>query len=432
MTKRAQPWPVGSLIVAGAFALALLVGGFGGWSVYARLSGAVIADGSVMVALNRQIVQHPEGGVVARVAVREGDVVARGDVLIALDPYRLHRQITALEGQIDTLNARRARLLAERDGLTEISPKGPKTANASPFSEQIKGQRRLFRARHATRAQELDQQDLRRLQINGQIAGIRAQHRAYLSQYALIQTELDQQENLLARGLAQSARVTALRREIARLQGVLGELEAQISVSHERATEVTIQKLKLQNQWREEAIGDLRDLEARLWDLSQQRTALIEQREDLYIRAPVSGVVYGLEVFAERAVIRPAQPLLYLVPQDRPMTILARVGLLDVDHVRPGQPVELRFPGVVDADTVGLAGRVTRLSPDAIAQPDGTGAFYHAQIELETPAALAPGSPLALRPGMPVQAFFKTADRRPISYLIEPLAAYFRKAFRES
>ncbi len=423
--KGAAPWPARGLITAGALALTILVGGFGGWAVFGRISGAVVADASVVVAPGRQIVQHLFGGVVALVHVREGDLVRRGDPLIVLDPDRVNRKILALDGRLNALGAQQARLVAERDGLAELAPAPVPTAS-------LAGQRHLFEARRETHLQAIRQQDQRGNQIRDQIAGIRAQQGAFGRQLDLIRDELRQQEALLSRGLAQSGRVLSLRREAARLSGALGELQAQIALSGERLEEIAIQKLQLQSQRRQEAASQLSDLETLVWDLSQQRSALAEERRNLTIRAPVSGVVYGQEVFAERSVIRPAQPLLYIVPQDRPVTVLARVRLLDVGHVRPGQSVQLRLSGAADDAAAPLAGRVSRLSADAIAGPGGGPAYFQARIELAGPAAARAATSGYLRPGTPLQAFIKTGERRPIAYLMQPLTEFFRKAFRET
>ncbi|MEJ6478612.1 MAG: HlyD family secretion protein, partial [Octadecabacter sp.] len=149
-------------------------------------------------------------------------------------------------------------------------------------------------------------------------------------------------------------------------------------------------------------------------------------------RAPVSGVGYGMRGFAERSVVRAADPLLYLVPQDRPLVIAAKIALTDIDQISPQQEVALRFSAFDQRETPELFGRVSLISPDAF-QDETTGqSFYRAEIVLAEGEIGRLPDGFVLIPGMPVDAFIRTARRSPIAYLTKPLADYFARAFRES
>ncbi len=421
-------------LIIGLVTLAILVGGFGGWSVFTRLSGAIIAPGRIEVEQNRQVIQHPDGGVVAELAVKEGDRVAVDQVLIRLDPTQLRSQLAIAEGQLFELMARRGRLDAERDGLT-APVYDPELVEVAAQNADVKslmdGQTRLMEARVGTLAQQVDQLGKRKGQITSQIEGIDAQQTALIEQLELIQKELTDQQSLLDRGLAQAARVLGLQREQSRLSGQVGELTAQKAQAEGRITEIDIEILRLDSTRREEAISSLRDIQYRELELAEQRRALLEQMSRLDIRSPVSGIVYGMTVFATRAVIRPAEPVLYIVPQDRPLVIMSNVETINVDQVFPGQPVVLRFSALDQRTTPELNGSVTQLSADAFTDERSGASYYKAEI------ALAPGElarlpqGVTLIPGMPVEAFIRTADRTPLQYLMKPLTDYLAKAFRE-
>ncbi|MEM7599277.1 MAG: HlyD family type I secretion periplasmic adaptor subunit [Pseudomonadota bacterium] len=421
-------------MVVGVVALALLVGGFGTWSAFANIAGAVISGGQVEVDQNRQIVQHPDGGVVGSIAVDEGDLVAAGDVLVRLDPTILSSQLTITESQLFELMSRRGRLEAERDGADEIDydPLLVDSALRNPsVLDLMDGQARLLEARRETKAREIDQLGKRRVQITDQIEGINAQADALSQQLDLIEEELIGQQDLLDRGLAQASRVLALRREEARLAGTLGQLEADKAQAEGRRTEIDIELLKLDAELREEAIAGLRDLQFRELELREQRLALLEQINRLDIVAPVSGAVYGLTVHAPRAVLRPAEPVLFLVPQDRPLVINANVDPVHVDQLFVGQEVTLRFSALDQKRTPELVGELTGISADTF-QDDVSGVrYYRAEVALppEERARLDPD--VELRPGMPVEVFIRTDDRTPIGYLVKPLSDYFARAFRE-
>ena len=434
-TAPRRGWSARKPLIIGLLGLLLLVGGFGGWAVFSNIAGAVVVSGRVEVDQNRQVVQHPDGGVVDEIFVDEGDLVERGDILIRLDPSELRSELLIVEGQLFELMARRGRLEAERDEAerVEFDPELLEVARERPdVAELVEGQRRLFHARRESNAREIEQLEKRRGQIRNQIEGIEAQRASLRTQLELIEQELGNQQSLLDRGLAQAATVLNLRRNAANLEGTLGELKASKAQAEGRITETEIEILKLGTRQREEAITRLRDLRYRELELVEQRRSLKEQLNRLEITAPVSGVVYGMTVHTPRSVIRPAEPALYLVPQDRPLVIAARVDPIHIDEIHMGQAVNLRLSSLDQRQTPELAGSVVQVSADAF-EDEATGrSFYRAEIVLEEGEMEKLPEGTVLIPGMPVQAFVRTADRSPIAYLVKPLADYFTKAFRES
>lgn len=434
MTNPTPEFSVHRHLALGLGGLALLILGFGGWASFSEISGAVIAPGQIEVDQNRQVVQHPDGGVVAQILAQEGDSVRQGQLLIQLDATRLGSELAIIEGQLFELMARRGRLEAERDDKPQ--PVYDTLLRDSAASNQdaavlMAGQSQLLAARRASRAQEVAQLAKRRSQIDTQITGISAQSQALGQQLELIEQELKDQQTLLDRGLAQAGRVLALRREQARLSGQLGELTAQRALAQERATEIDLEVIKLRTQQREEAITRLRDLQFRELELAEQRRALLDQRDRLAIRAPASGIIYGLQVTTPRSVIRAAEPVMFIIPQDRPLVIAARVDPIHIDKITLGQPVNLRFSALDQRTTPELTGEVAKVSPDAfVDQARGLG-YYRAEITLpEAEQAKLPEN-IRLLPGMPVEAFIRTGDRTPLAYLTKPLTDYFSKAFRD-
>lgn len=427
-------WSVRAPMILGLTGLILLLGGFGSWAAVTQISGAVIASGQIVVDQNRQVVQHPDGGVVAAIEVDEGDTVEAGQVLLRLDATGLRSQLAITENQLFELQARRGRLEAERDGREEIEFPDLVRETAARNAEVtglLDGQRRLLSARNETVASEISQLEKRRGQIADQIGGIEAQQKAMNEQLALIERELADQQSLLDRGLAQASRVLALQREKSRLLGQLGELVAQAAQSEGRITEIDIEVLKLGTRRREEAITTLRDLQFRELELLEERRALIEQMSRLDVTAPVGGVVYGLQVFALRSVIRPADPILYVVPQDRPLIIDARVPPTDIDKIYVGQEVTLRFSALDQRTTPELVGQVMQISADAFQDDTTQQSYYRAEIALSEGQRERLPEDVTLIPGMPVETFIRTADRTPLAYLTKPLTDYFAKAFRE-
>ena len=428
-------WSARKPVLIGLFGLLILVGGFGVWAVRSNLAGAIVASGRIEVDRNRQIVQHLDGGVVAEILVDEGDTVKEGDTLIRLDSTLLRSQKTIVEGQLFELMSRRARLEAERDGaegLTFDAELAEIARNRPEVADLLAGQERLFNARRESVARETEQLEKRRSQIQSQIKGIKAQQKSLDRQLALINKELVSQQTLLDRGLAQAGRVLNLQRNVASLEGQIGELIAAQAQAEGRITEIDIEVLKLGTRRREDAITRLRDLQYRELELAEQRRSLQEQLNRLDITAPVSGIVYGLRVQTVHSVIRPADPLMFLVPQDRPLIITATVEPIHIDQLFVGQDVTMQFSGLDQRTTPQLFGTVDKVSADAFEDQKTGRTFYRVEMALNDGEMDRLPKGTVLIPGMPVQTFIRTRDQSPMAYLIRPLAQYFIKAFRES
>ena len=435
MTDAKAEFPTFKPMMLGTITLLILVGGFGLWGVMAEISGAVVASGQIEVDQNRQIVQHPDGGVVAQIAVDEGDSVIAGQTLIKLDPTLEKSELAIIESQLFELMARRGRLEAERDGNQTIDFDGTlkeRASNDPSVAELMSGQQRLFDARSETASNQVAQLSKRKGQIRNQIEGLDAQQIALQRQLDLIAEELSDQQSLLNRGLAQATKVLALQRTEAQLSGQMGDLSARKAEYEGRITEIDIEITSLDAGRREEAITNLRDQQFRALELEERARALHEKLSRMDIKAPVSGIVYGLTVFAERSVIRPADPVLFLIPQDRPLIIAARVEPIHIDEIFTGQEVTLRFSSLDQRTTPELLGRVVQISADAFQDDARQISYYRAEIVLSEGEQDKIPQGITLIPGMPVESFIKTNDRTPLAYLVKPLADYFAKAMRES
>jgi HlyD family secretion protein len=421
-------------VALGLGALALLAFGFGTWSVTARIEGAIVAHGRIEVEQDRQIVQHPDGGVVADILVHEGELVAAGGLLVRLDGAALRSELAIVSGQLTELHLRSARLQGERDSATapDFPPDLLAQAATNPdIAARIAGENGLFQARRASLVERQMLLDQRVLQLQSEADGLIAQTRALAVERALIEADLADQQTLLAKGLTPAARVMALQREAARLDGDAGSLAAALAQVQGQITAVQIERGGLSTLRREEAAAELRDLGPMLLELTERHRALAERIARLEVRAPVSGIVLGLQVTTPRAVLRAADPILYLVPQDRPLIITARVSPMDIDALTVGQPADLVFPAFRDRDLPPVPGQVTRLSADALTDAQ-TGLTYFAADLTIDPTGLMTLGDRALLPGMPVEVFVKTGSRSPLGYLVQPLASYFSRALRES
>ncbi len=428
-------WSARAPVIFGLFGLFVLFGGFAVWATQANIAGAIIASGRIEVDRNRQIVQHPTGGVVSQIAAHEGDAVKAGDLLLSLDDRQARSQLAIIEGQLYELMARRGRLEAERDQTDELvfEDELMQAGAGNPdLEELISGQRNLFFARRDSVAGLSGQLQKRQGQILNQIDGIKAQEKALALQLGFIEEELTNQKALLDKGLAQATRVLELQRQQASLQGQLGELAANKAQAEGRITEIDLEVLKLGTGRREAAITNLRDLRYRELELVEQRASLLEDIENLQIRAPVSGIVHAMKVQTLRSVVRGADPILFLIPQDRPLVIVVQVDTIHIDQIHLGQQVNLRLSALDQSSTPELVGQVALISADAFEDEARGQTYYRAEITLNSGERAKLNAGDVLIPGMPVEAFMRTADRTPMAYLIKPFADYFKRAFRET
>lgn len=432
--RRGDGWSAGSYIRLGLFCVVVLGAGLGGWAATANLHGAVISPGQIGIESRRQVVQHPDGGVVSEILVREGDLVEAGAVLIRLDGTRLASELTVLESQLYELMARRGRLEAEQAERDRIAfdPELLAAARIDPrVRSLIDGQQALFEARISTMANEIDVLRERQEQIREQITGAQAEIASLDRQRALIGQELEAQQELLRKGLAQASRVLGLEREAARLDGDRGRLVSQAAQLKGQISEIEIELLRLGAARREEALAQLREFGFRELEFQERRIALREQLARLDLRAPLAGIVLDMTVHALKAVVRAAEPILHIVPSGSALIINAEVDPTQIASVHPGQAAVLRFSAFNARTTPVLFGTVSKVSPDAFLDERTQRSYYRAEVVLdEGEVTKLEGQELVA--GMPVEVFIQTGERTPIEYLVRPITDYLSRAMREN
>lgn len=424
-------FPASAVVLKGLATLVVLILGLAGWAALVPLSGAVVVPGRVEVDVNRQVVQHLDGGIVESLAVRDGDRVSRGQILMVLDGAALVAQAAQLQAQLDALHARQVRLRAERDGAAAMTvpPELGRQATRRPtLAALLAGEGRLFRARQSSAGEERAQLAAQVDEITHQVAGIDAQIAATDRQIALTREDAGTQRALLSRGLSQAARVLALERQQAALEGTRGALIANRAAALSQAAATRIAGLRLAATRRETAEGNLRNLDPQALDVAQRLSALWARIGRLTLRAPMAGIVYDLRISGPQAVIQPAAPILSIVPQDRPLIVAAQVPPVNIDDIAPGAEVRLQLLGFHDRLARQSRGHVLAVSPDAFRDSQTGRPYYEARIALDRGSG--PGGRPIL-PGMPVEAFIGTGARTALAYLLAPLRDYFDHALHE-
>ncbi|MEM6972545.1 MAG: HlyD family type I secretion periplasmic adaptor subunit [Pseudomonadota bacterium] len=432
-STKGDGWAGRGFAMFGLICVLLLAGGFGGWAATATIAGAVVSQGQLRVESQRQIVQHPEGGVVGNIMVREGDVADAGEVLVELDGTRLNSELAALEGQLFEIVARRGRLMAEqaeRDSITFDSELLEVASENPTVSDLVDGQRTLFEARRRSVEVELSVFAERQAQVEQQIIGVQSEIEALTRQKSLAQEELTDVKGLADKGLARRDRVMALERESARLLGQEGRQIARQAELRGQIAELKEEQVRLSASRREEAISELRELGFRELELRERRIQLQDQLSRLAIRAPMTGIVYDMQVFALKSVVRPAEPILYIVPTDSGLVVEARVEPASIDQVYQGQEAVLRLTAFNARTTPEIFGSVVNISADAFTQESTGQSYYRVDVAIQ-PDEFAKLEGKDLVAGMPVEVYLQTGERTPLAYLVKPMTDYVNRAWRE-
>lgn len=422
------------LCVAGAFFV-----GFLGWAALAPLDAGAYAPGVVVVSGSRQAVQHREGGVISALRVQEGDVVRQGQVLVEINVQDIRAQERALASRTFAVEARRARLIAERDGLDQ--PPAPVTFIGLPAEDKILAdeamalERRQLAARRGARASQHGVLGERAGQLSEQIKGYNHQLAANREQQRLIGEELAGMRKLAALGYAPLTRVRALERAAADLAGADGAFRAQAASAREGIGETRMQGLQVDRQQMDEVIVDLRQSEVELNELKPKLSAARDQLSRGMVRAPASGQVVGLKVFTVGGLAQPGDTLMEIVPRRAPLVIEARVSSKDADDIHVGQTTDVRLTAFHDRQLPLLQGTVTKLSADGFTDEKTGDHYFRAEVAVppeELAALKQPGREApVLKAGLPVEVVVPLRKRTALQYLVEPLQQRMFRAFHE-
>lgn len=421
----------GGRVVVGTLLSLVLIGGVGGWAANARLNGAVVSTGTVEVDQKLKSVQHRDGGIVSEIAVREGDSVGVGQVLIRLDDTQVRAESEIVRAQILELAVKRARLIADRDGQDRIVLQQlPFAPDESVLDLALAGETRLLKGNRTHRESQKEQLELATQQVRDEVRGLEAQLDAKVAEIALLKTEFARVKSLAEKKLIETSRASSLERDLTRLMGEEGEISAAIARANTRENEIRLQIIGIDEASRTDAQRELVPIDTRLSELQERYTATQDRLMRTEIRAPIAGIINELNVHTLGGVISPAEILATIVPQDARLRIAVKVAPQSIDQVSVDRPARLRFTAFNQRVTPELAGRVVHISPATTRESASEQPYYLGEVSLDE-GELAKLPEARLLPGMPVEVYISTDERTPLSYLAKPIADQFARAFTE-
>lgn len=411
----------------------LVLAGFGGfllWAALAPLDKGVAVSGSVVVAGHRQAVQHPTGGVVARLLVHDGEAVSAGQVLLTLDATRPRAERDTLRQQYRDAQAAAVRLAAETEGQAQLRfpPSLPADDPDMQASQALHQQ--LFASRRE--AQRLQQAALREglAGARAHLAGLESAQRYRREQRQALLQQLQGLRGLAQEGYIPRNRLLENERLLAQLDGELGEAVGAIGHARQQVQELGWRERQQAEEYRRDLHQQQVDNRLRLGELASRLASAEFELAHTEVRAPVTGTLMGLAVFTPGGVIAPGQQLMEVVPRDAPLLVDARAPVELVDRLRPGLPVELLFAAFNQSSTPRVPGELVLVSADRLLDEQTREPYYQVRIRVSEDGARQLAG-LDIRPGMPVQAFVRTGERSLLNYLFKPLADRLHLALSE-
>ena len=418
--------------LAGFIGLIVVGGVVGVWAAKSSIQGAIIAQGVTTVESHSKKVQHREGGIVAKISVKDGDKVKAGELLVQLDETEIQASLAIIDGNLAELQALSGRLIALRDGSDKIS--FPKPLLARKGEVEIKAlmvaEAKLLKVQQASQKGRQAQLLKRVTQLNEQISGFKSQTASRNLQMKLISKELVNLEKLFKKGLVPASRVLALRRDKSSLEGQKGGLVARVAEAKSKISETQLQIIQLDDDARTKTLSELRDATVKQNEARERRIAIAARLKRMVIRAPQSGFIHQLNIHTVGGVIGAGETVMLIVPELDNLIIEARITPQDIDQVQVGQPADIRFSAFNQRTTPQVGGKVIYVSADLTQPQNNLPPYFAIKLRLNKGAIEKLGDN-KLIPGMPAEAFVQTRSRSPMSYLLQPLKDQVERAFRE-
>lgn len=398
------------------------VGGFFLWATLAPLDKGVPLSGSVMVQTNRKAVQHHTGGIVDKILVKEGDSVHAGQVLVRMNDVHAKAQADATRAQLISARAAEARLIAERDNqLTIHFPESLLAMMDDPHATSvIMLQNQLFQSRRQALRHDIAALDENIAGLKIQKQGLESSRSSKKQQLTFLKEQLDSLRVLASEGFVPKNRVLELERSHAQLNGEIFEDNGNIGRIYRQISELSMRRIQRQEEYQQEVRQQLTDIQRDAETLSKR---LIEQDFDLsniLVKAPVDGIVVGVNIFTNGGVINPGFRMMDVVPSEDILVIEGQLPVHLIDKVHAGLDVDLIFSAFNQSKTPHIDGEVTQVSADRLVD-EHTGMPYYllkAKVKAESMRLLAD---YQIRAGMPVEIFVKTGERSLMNYLLRPI-----------
>ena len=416
----------------GLWALILGFGGFVLWAALAPLDEGVPGQGMVTIDTKSRAVQHISGGIIKEVLVKEGQQVKEGQLLIKLDEAVAKANFESSRQRYLGLRAMQGRLLAEQQGLGQISWHADlREAMSDPQIRQMTlTQEQLFGSRRAGLRADL-------ASIDESIAGQEGLLQAYTAmmgnrrnQLALLSEEHKNTSSLVAEGYAPRNRQLELERMLAESNSSIAELLGNTTRAQRAIGELRQRAVVRQQEYRKEVESQLSEVDREVQADAEKFRATRDDLARTEIKSPAAGQVNGLAFQSVGGVIGPGQKLMDIVPMSQTLLLEARVSPHLIDRVHADLPVDVRFSSFANSPQLVVEGKVASVSADLLVDQH-TGAGYFLARVAVTPEGMKKLGKRQMQAGMPVEVIFITGERSMLTYLLHPLTKRMAASMKE-
>jgi HlyD family secretion protein len=398
----------------------------------APLDRAAIAPGELIVEGKRRVIQNLEGGIIAELAVAENDFVKAGQLLVRLDSTQTSAVVAASMMERNSLLLEDARLEAEREGQDRLKLPVEISDNASRprVAELVRAQQNLFDTRRATFASRRDVFRERIAQGEAETEGLVSQLASERRQVSLLRSERQAVKELVDLQLERRTRLLALDRQIASVEGRIGELEAAKARVRQQIAEAEAELVTLESGWLDDVVARQQEVRQRLRQVEEELRAQDDRNVRREIRSPVDGQVVDLRHSSAGTVVAAGEPILDVVPESEQLIVQAYLKPADIENVHPGLQTTTHLLSYSGRQVPRLSGTVTSVSRDALSHPDTGQSYYLMTIHIDDHENLSRYG-VSLISGMPAEVFVNLGSRTLFSYLADPITNSFYRAFRE-
>lgn len=418
-------------VIAGLAAIAIGLGGFGGWAFSAQLSSAAVASGTVVVDSRRKTVSHLEGGILKTLLAQEGEAVKAGQPVVRMEDTRAKAELAQLRARRTGLEARLVRLRAEQGQEASLTfPPYVRESKSLIAAEVMRAERNVFQSRREMYQRKVDIQRRTIEQQEAERQAALAQSDANDRQAELLDRELKAVSSLYEKGYAARPKVSELQTRESELIGRRAELVSRKAKAEQAKSTAELEILAVESDFQQQVAADLQQAQLELADTMERLTASEDVLRRVDVVSPQDGIVTNIRTRTPGGVISPGQPILDIVPENEPLVVEVKVGLRDIDSVRVDAPVQIRLTAYNNRSVAPLDGKLTYLSADQQEDAATNTAFFVARAEI-LPQSLAAHPEVRLYPGMPAEALIINKPRRAIDYILSPITESFNRAFRE-
>ncbi|UFQ96571.1 HlyD family type I secretion periplasmic adaptor subunit [Pseudomonas wenzhouensis] len=396
------------------------------WAHFAEVEEVTRGDGKAVPSSRLQKIQNLEGGIVAEIFVRDGQIVEAGAPLIRLDDTRFASNVGETEADRMALQLRVERLSAEVAGRDLEIPE----AMSAQDPRQAESEMQLFLSRQQQLRDEvagLEEQLTQRRQELREFTSKQGQFRNSLE---LLRQEIRMSEPLVAEGAISAVEVLRLKRAEVESRGQLEATTLAIPRAQAAITEVERKIDETRGRFRSEALSQLGEARTELNKIQSTGRALEDRVKRTLVTSPVRGIVKQLLVNTIGGVIQPGSDLVEIVPLDDSLLVEARIRPQDIAFLHPGQMATVKFTAYDYTIYGGLKAELEQIGADTVTDEEGN-SFYLIQLRTEKSHLGNEDQPLLIIPGMVASVDILTGKKSILSYLLKPILRARSEAFRE-